>query len=182
MFQRIALATLLISSLIASASAQKDTPTSGLTWETVGQEDASRLTRRAKIDGGWLYMVQSTNGVALTFVPDMGVVSKNKKDRKPKKADKGAAATDLEAVKKEAQAQRDLAEKARLEAVEARQQEAAARREAEDQRAKAQQLAIRAAEEAARAKAEVKKLQAELDLAKKEAERLKALLDTKDKK
>jgi hypothetical protein len=101
-----------------------------------------------------------------------------RRERKPKKGEKGAAATtDLEAVKKEVEALRDQAERLRATAEEARRQEAAVRREAEAQRARAEEVASRFAEEAAKAKAEVKKLQAELDQARKDVERLKQLLD-----
>ena len=75
MTRRLAFASLLIACFAVPANAQKDTPpsTSQLSWETIGKVEANRQTSRAKIDGGWLYMVQSTNGVALTFVPDVHV-------------------------------------------------------------------------------------------------------------
>ncbi len=129
-------------------------------------------------------------------------LDKAKKD-KPRKGEKGTAAADLGAAKREAEALREQAEKQRAIAEEAREKEAAARREAlllkEKAEAVAQQFQKqlaettkaledaraaekRAAVQAASAMEETKRLQVELDQARREAERLKQLLDKKKKK
>jgi hypothetical protein len=200
MFHRIALAALLIACFAVSASAQKDKPPkprSATTWETVAADEAGKMTtRRASVPGGWLVLVQIGEDVSLTFLPDAAHrwsggdgSPADVKTGKPTSEDATKAAVDkltaeLEETRAAAVAERKKAEaalaalleveiaakKAERLTEEARASQAAALREAE-------KLAARAAQEAAKAKAEAKKLQAELDQARKDVERLKALLD-----
>jgi flagellar biosynthesis GTPase FlhF len=41
-------------------------------WELLSEEEHHTTTKRARVEGGWLYKVQSQHAIALTFVPDRG--------------------------------------------------------------------------------------------------------------